>query len=166
MFTLRRLMNGISSQLCGYFFFSSNHRHHSFSPLRIIIMSIVILSFTLFCAPPAIVALVVHISAPKKSFPLQRAQQKCIMHCRMSQIMFQRAGNFHAKNDNASRYGKICALNQSHYMGFSRFSAMTPKQLFSLSMSFIKFSVRKIILFIAFVGVSGSVETLLGIITL
>lgn len=39
----------------------------------------------------------------EKSFHCSELNKKCIMHCGMSQIMFQRAGNFNARNDNASQ---------------------------------------------------------------
>lgn len=83
-----------------------------------------------FYVPPAIVVLVVHISAPKKVFPLQRAQQKCIMHCGMSQIMFQSTREYSRQRMTMQRQN-LCTQSKS-LQGILRFSTMTPLQFFFL----------------------------------
>lgn len=78
-----------------------------------------------FYVPPAIVVVVVHISAPKKVFPLQRAQQKCIMH--VADYVSEREGIFTPKNDDATAkfVHSIKVITRD-----LRFSTMTPLQLF------------------------------------
>lgn len=114
--------------------------------------------------------LVVHISAPKKSFSTAASStQKCIMHCGTSQIMFQRAGNFHAKNDNSSLWQNSCSQSKSLHgtLRFMQWHRCKKKSSSSSSSSwFINIWVRKIILFTAFVVALWSLENFVRIITL
>lgn len=134
MFTLYQLfIHEISSYLYGYLFFfvhhSTNHQHHSFFFLAAyhhVNSHFVIHSF--LCSTCHRRTRRAYFSA-KKVFPLQRAQQKCIMHRGMSEIMFQRAGNFNAKNDNASK--NLCTQSKSLHRDFTIFCHDTVATLLS-----------------------------------